>query len=704
VHIRLETRPRLGIWRCRNVDCLVTGAGWLALSLLALAGAGLWHNVISGYDRWLQGTPGRLRARSDWDFQVDTSAFSGVAERLPGIVAPLRPVVAQWDRLSTTWSYMLILAGPVKVDLIFAEPHAPCPLAGDRRDPAWHRRPLLGLAAVAVSQAGGWQTRPCRGRTRQSAPASAGPTRRDPRPASLGQAIVGYQARNDWEQRLRRRVSRIAEQAVSGPSRARTVGLCDCCLKTALRGQNCLGSLSPIGPADAVARPRYCSEAATSAGASPRRGHCPISRIQCRMPTVAYTLSVSQDSAPRNIVICTAPMGDGHTAAAEHIKAALLAAWPTVTVDVIDLTSHIYRHVPLSRNLRSFYRFAATAAHGKLHALMYAAFDSYPHLLSQLTDAVWGARARRYLRGHAEVDLAIATFPTVAFVLSRRLPREIPLLVYVTDAGRANRIWFCADASCYLVIDETAREVALTCGVPPERIAVLGPPYCVRRAASVPAQADARRQLGLDGHFTVLFTAGGAGIGTGVLQAAATVARSRLPVRAILNAGDNRRLAAEFARLEFPIPPLIFGLTSDLVPLIAAADVVIGKAGTMTLTEASWIGRPTLIVHCVPGQEYENAAYAIARKVARAVRPDQASQLLARYLSYPDLLRAEFEFGAAQAQLSHWSRAVVAAASAVARVPPRVSGDGQAGGAARSRKRSRQPVSRRLSVGGRDLS
>jgi len=39
-------------------------------------------------------------------------------------VTPLHPVVAQWDRLSITWCYMLILAGPVKVDLIFAEPPA----------------------------------------------------------------------------------------------------------------------------------------------------------------------------------------------------------------------------------------------------------------------------------------------------------------------------------------------------------------------------------------------------------------------------------------------------------------------------------------------------------------------------------------------------------------------------------------------------
>lgn len=61
---------------------------------------------------------------SDWDFKVTTGAFAGVRERLPALTARLRPVVAQWDRLSSTWCYMLILAGPVKVGLIFTEPHA----------------------------------------------------------------------------------------------------------------------------------------------------------------------------------------------------------------------------------------------------------------------------------------------------------------------------------------------------------------------------------------------------------------------------------------------------------------------------------------------------------------------------------------------------------------------------------------------------
>lgn len=37
---------------------------------------------------------------SDWDFMVTTTEFQAVRDALPSLVSPLRPVVAQWDRLS----------------------------------------------------------------------------------------------------------------------------------------------------------------------------------------------------------------------------------------------------------------------------------------------------------------------------------------------------------------------------------------------------------------------------------------------------------------------------------------------------------------------------------------------------------------------------------------------------------------------------
>jgi len=63
-------------------------------------------------------------ARSDWDFIVEADDFGALAEALPQLLAPLDPLVQQWDRLGSEWCWMLILPDPVKVDLIFpGEPH-----------------------------------------------------------------------------------------------------------------------------------------------------------------------------------------------------------------------------------------------------------------------------------------------------------------------------------------------------------------------------------------------------------------------------------------------------------------------------------------------------------------------------------------------------------------------------------------------------
>jgi hypothetical protein len=74
---------------------------------------------------------------SDWDFRVrvQDGAFAVVAADLPRLASVLAPLAGQWDRLSSHQCYMLLLDGPVKVDLLFVEqPHRPKPpwVAGPR--------------------------------------------------------------------------------------------------------------------------------------------------------------------------------------------------------------------------------------------------------------------------------------------------------------------------------------------------------------------------------------------------------------------------------------------------------------------------------------------------------------------------------------------------------------------------------------------
>ncbi|GAA1572097.1 hypothetical protein GCM10009678_63460 [Actinomadura kijaniata] len=71
---------------------------------------------------------------SDWDFAVSVEDFGEVAGDLPRLVAPYDPVAVQWDPLGDHACYLVVLPGPVKVDLVFPE-------VARRPNPPWRVGP-----------------------------------------------------------------------------------------------------------------------------------------------------------------------------------------------------------------------------------------------------------------------------------------------------------------------------------------------------------------------------------------------------------------------------------------------------------------------------------------------------------------------------------------------------------------------------------
>jgi predicted nucleotidyltransferase len=159
---------------------------------------------------------GEATPLSDWDFAVTARQFDELPDALAEIVRPLRPVVGQWDRLSPIWCYMLILAGPVKVDLLFSHPHrpeAPWPveastLAGiDGHFWDWalwlRSKEAAGRQAMVAAELE---------KMHQHLLAPMGVTLP---PASVADAVSTYrEARGNWEGRLQSFVPRNAETTV----------------------------------------------------------------------------------------------------------------------------------------------------------------------------------------------------------------------------------------------------------------------------------------------------------------------------------------------------------------------------------------------------------------------------------------------------------------------------------------------------------
>lgn len=57
---------------------------------------------------------------SDWDLYLEGALDELMAE-IPGLMAPLGPLAAFWDPLSERAGYMMVMVGPVKIDLFPAD-------------------------------------------------------------------------------------------------------------------------------------------------------------------------------------------------------------------------------------------------------------------------------------------------------------------------------------------------------------------------------------------------------------------------------------------------------------------------------------------------------------------------------------------------------------------------------------------------------
>jgi hypothetical protein len=183
----------------------------------AVVGAVGSHPAVAEIELVGSRAEGLATERSDWDFAVRASDFAALEPDLAGLVEPLEPLVRQWDRLSDTQCYMLLLRGPVKVDLIFPdEPHAHeapwRPAADTLQGIDWHLWDwLLWLSSKSASGKRGLVQAELEKLHRHL----LAPLGVEAAPATIGEAVSVYRpARARAERRFGIEVPREAEDTV----------------------------------------------------------------------------------------------------------------------------------------------------------------------------------------------------------------------------------------------------------------------------------------------------------------------------------------------------------------------------------------------------------------------------------------------------------------------------------------------------------
>lgn len=327
------------------------------------------------------------------------------------------------------------------------------------------------------------------------------------------------------------------------------------------------------------------------------------------------TESRADATMSKRILILHVRAGAGHERAARAVATAIerLAPGAVASVhDALDFSSRFLRTTYAS----SYNRVVARAPRvwGVVYKRTAHPYDSWRQRLRTWL-AVWGSPGYQEVIGRFKPDVILCTQFLPAEVLAtwrEKTKLSVPVATAITDFA-IHPVWVYRGMDRYFVASESVREELVDTGlVAPERIDVTGVPIDPRFAVPIPS-GEARGLLGLDpdpSRLTLLLVGGGFGWGPleGMLEVVLDLPSS---VQALVIAGRNEELRVRVTERirghEGRIK--VHGFTDRMDLFMAASDLIVGKSGGLTSSEAMARGVPLLVYRPIPGQEERNCDF-----------------------------------------------------------------------------------------------
>ena len=350
----------------------------------------------------------------------------------------------------------------------------------------------------------------------------------------------------------------------------------------------------------------------------------------------------------RKVLLLSASAGAGHIRAAEAIEKAFNQAKDADSrevrhLDVLNYTNKLFRHL-----------------YSKAYIDLVNKMPEVPGWFYDKLDKPWKNERRRLaldklntrpfvkLLREYQPDLIVCTHFLPAEIVSwlkakeRLASRQV---IIVTDFD-VHAMWLVHHYERYFVAIDEARAYLEVLGIPAEKITVSGipidPVFAVKKDKQ---EMRAKHGLAAD-RTTILLSAGGFGVGSvDALVHALMPLQHRAQIVAIC--GRNEELKQRLTKLAARAKPDAtvslkpFGYTKEMDELMTASDLVLGKPGGLTTSEALAKGLVFVIVNPIPGQEERNSDHLLEGAVAiRCNNLPTLSYKLDRLLSDPDRFKA----------------------------------------------------------------
>ena len=314
------------------------------------------------------------------------------------------------------------------------------------------------------------------------------------------------------------------------------------------------------------------------------------------------------------VFVLSAAAGAGHVRSAEALVAAFAAKGIAVKhVEVLKYSSYFFKKV-----FSDLY-FELVNRQPAILGLVYDAMDHpWMYRKRRLALDLLNTRPLANLLKEERPRLAVCTHFLPAEILlhlRRKKILDIPVGVVITDFD-LHAMWLYRGVDWYFVACEETKVHMAALGVPPETIHVTGIPIDPAFSAAR-EKAETRRALGLEQDLTtVLVSAGGFGMGP-VESLANALQEVRHPIQVAVVCGKNPDLKRRLEDLPAPNHPVkIVGFTPEMERWMAASDLLVGKAGGLTSSEALASGLVMVIINPIPGQEERNSDHLLEEGVA----------------------------------------------------------------------------------------
>ncbi|MGC9259601.1 MAG: MGDG synthase family glycosyltransferase [Phycisphaerae bacterium] len=323
----------------------------------------------------------------------------------------------------------------------------------------------------------------------------------------------------------------------------------------------------------------------------------------------------------RKVLVLSASAGAGHVRAAEAIEQ-ICRKHPDVGEvqhwDILKYTTRLFRHIYSQVYLDLINKAP------RMLGWIYDTFDT-PWRNEKMRMAFEKFNAGPFLKAVMafQPDHIICTHFTPASLMGWLYEKgKIPVkpAIVVTDYD-CHAMWLNRTYQHYFVLLDETREFLVQMGISPARITMSGIPIDPV-FTEIKSRAEVCRKLGLaENVFTILVAAGGYGVGPIEALLAQLLKISR-PVQLVVIAGRSEELkqyldqlaARQNQNASARVVPV--GFTTLMDEYMTAADLLLGKPGGLTTSEAMARNLPLCIVNPIPGQEERNSAHLLELGVA----------------------------------------------------------------------------------------